>query len=169
MAAKKKQNAKKAKAKATAKAKAKPKANAPSKAARISALAQVFQQLGARDPERWAREHVEKGTDELGRFVLLRALWLRTVEPGRLLASARKDGRVGDAVDRLMKSAALVDLDALVRFAQRTALDDVCRVLDDPSDNDDGIRWGLFRVDAAGTPLWPLAALRRDLGETEPT
>ena len=42
-----------------------------------------------------------------------------------------------------MKSASITDLDALIRFAQRSSLDDVCKVLDDPADNDDGIRWAV--------------------------
>ncbi|HEY4222941.1 MAG TPA: hypothetical protein VGO62_16405 [Myxococcota bacterium] len=138
------------------------------KQARVMALTQVFKALGAKSPERWANNHVDNGSDELGRFVLLRALWFRTVEPGRLLASARKDKLVGPIVDRLSKSAGFADLDALLRFAQKTALDEVCRVIDDPADNDDGIRWALFRVDSKGLPLWPLANLRKDLSETEP-
>lgn len=138
------------------------------KKARVGALAQVFKALGAKNPERWALNHVDKGTDELGRFVLLRAMWFRTVEPGRLLASARKDKHVGDAVDRLFKKADLVDLDALVRYAQRAALTDICKVLDDPAHNDDGIRWSVFRVDATGMPLWPLAELKKDLDDSEP-
>jgi hypothetical protein len=139
------------------------------KKARVAALSKVFQALGAKTPEQWAKAQVDDGSDELGRFVLLRALWLRTVEPGRLLASARKEKSVADAIERVMKKVDLADLDALVRFAQKTALDDVCRVLDDPADNEDGIRWTVYRVDANGMPLWPLAALRKDLVETEPS
>lgn len=136
--------------------------------ARVQALAKVFAALGARNAETWARTHVDDGSDELGRFVLLRAMWLRSIEPGRLLANARKDKAAGPAVERLMKSASIADLDALIRFAQRTSLDDVCRVLDDPADNDDGIRWGVFRVDAKGLPLWALDRLRTGLDDSEP-
>ena len=152
----------------SSKASAKKPSAAELKRARVGALAQVFKALGARNPERWATSHVDNGTDELGRFVLLRALWLRTVEPGRLLAQARKDKHAGDSVDRLFKKADIVDLDALVRYAQRAALTDICKVLDDPAHNDDGIRWSIFRIDATGMPLWPLAELRKDLDDTEP-
>ena len=135
---------------------------------RVDALAKVFAALGARHPEKWATAHVEHGADELGRFVLLRALWLRTVEPGRLLAQARKEFLVGEAIDRLLQSANLADLDALIRHAQRSALYDIARVLDDPADNDEGIRWAVFRVDAAGIPLWQLDGLRAGLDDSEP-
>jgi len=138
-----------------------------SKEQRVEALAKVFQALGAKNPKRWAELHVEESTDELGRFVLLRALWLRLVEPGRLLANAASDAAAGPVVGRLMKTTSLADLDALVRFAQRTAVVDVCRVLDDTGEND-GIRWSLFRVDGGGQPLWPLSGLKADLDETEP-
>lgn len=136
--------------------------------ARVQALGKVFAALGARNAETWARTHVDDGSDELGRFVLLRAMWLRSVEPGRLLANARKDKSAGPAVERLMKSASITDLDALIRFAQRSSLDDVCKVLDDPADNDDGIRWAVFRVDAKGLPLWTLDRLRAGLDDSEP-
>lgn len=136
--------------------------------ARVQALAKVFAALGARNAETWARTHVDDGSDELGRFVLLRAMWLRSIEPGRLLANARKDKAAGPAVERLMKNASITDLDALIRFAQRSSLDDVCKVLDDPADNDDGIRWAVFRIDAKGLPLWGLDRLRTGLDDSEP-
>ena len=136
--------------------------------ARVHAIAKVFTALGARNAEQWARTHVDDGSDELGRFVLLRALWLRAVEPGRLLAAARADSAAGSACDRLMQIAELADLDALVRYAQRQSLADLCSVLDDPADNNDGIRWRLFRVDAKGAPLWPLDRLRTGLTDSEP-
>ncbi len=145
-----------------------PAQQAASRQARIDALARVFTALGARDAARWAARHVDDSSDELGRFMLLRALWLRLVEPGRLLAAAPADPLAGPAVERLMQTNSLADLDAVVRFAQRTAVVDACRVLDDPGGEDDGIHWSVYRVDAAGTPLWPLAQLLADVEETEP-
>ena len=136
--------------------------------ARAAALERAFAALGAKAPRTWANRQVETGTDEIGRFVLLRALGLRAVEPGRLLGRARKDKIAGAAVDRLLASTNIADLDALVRFAQREALQDACRVLDDPADNEDGIRWAVFRVDAKGLPLWSLEALGRDLEDAAP-
>ena len=112
----------------------------------MESLAAVFSALGARDPKRWARSHVDTGADELARFVLLRALWLKTVEPGRLLARARKDKHVGGAIDRLLKRADIADLDALIRITQELALKDALTVLDDPADNDEGIGCNLGRA-----------------------
>jgi hypothetical protein len=139
-----------------------------SRAARIAALTKVFEALGAEQPAKWARSHVENGIDELGRFVLLRALWMKVVEPGKLLARAKKDRNVGAAVDRLMKSADLADLDALIRVTQIFALGDVLSVLDDPADNEEGISWAIFRTDPKGLPLWSLESLVSALGDAKP-
>lgn len=139
------------------------------RAARLASLTSVFQALGARDPKSWARSQVETGTDELARFVLLRALWLKVLEPGRLLARARTDALAGPAVDRLLKKVDLADLDAVVRLSQVHALQDALSVLDDPANTDDGISWGVFRRDKKGAPTARLDELLRDLDETRPT
>jgi hypothetical protein len=136
--------------------------------ARIEALTKVFEALGADNPQKWARSHVENGIDELGRFVLLRALWMKVVEPGKLLARAKKDKNVGAAVDRLMKNADLADLDALIRVTQIFALGDVLSVFDDPADNEEGIKWAIFRTDPKGLPLWSLDQLVNALGDAKP-
>ena len=168
MATKAKKKKAPAKRKAPAKARAQPsgKKAGPSKKERIEALAKVFHALGAKTPTSWATTHVEKGSDELGRFMLLRALWLRLVEPGRLLGTARSDHHIGSVVDRMLKTVSISDLDAIIRYAQRTAVNDVCKVLDDPGN--EGIRWGVFRVDPYGMPLWPLRDLRSGLADSEP-
>lgn len=155
--------------KARASGRAKPKASTPKvKQGRVDALTQVFAALGAQRPATWARSHVEGGYDELGRFVLLRALWLKTVEPGRLLGLARNEREVSSAVDRLLNNADLADLDAIVRFAQKQALLDLCSVLDDPSASDEGIGWAVFRTDGRGLPLWTLDRLAAGLTDSEP-
>ena len=138
------------------------------KQGRIEALTQVFAALGAQRPATWARSHVAKGHDELGRFVLLRALWLKAVEPGRLLGIAQNEPEVAAAAERLIKVAGLPDLDAVIRFAQKQALLDVCTVLDDPSASDEGIGWAVFRTDGRGLPLWALDRLAAGLTDSEP-
>ncbi|MCC7073799.1 MAG: hypothetical protein IT383_20990 [Deltaproteobacteria bacterium] len=138
------------------------------KQGRIEALTQVFAALGAQDPAAWARSHVDQGHDELGRFVLLRALWLKAVEPGRLLGIARNEPEVAAAAERLITVAGLADLDAVLRFAQKQALLDVCTVLDDPSASDEGIGWAVYRTDGRGLPLWPLDRLSAGLTDSEP-
>lgn len=138
------------------------------RAARQRALAQIFAALGATDPDAWARTHAAAEQDGIARFVLLRALWMKTVEPGRLLGRARAHAELGRTVDRLLGVADLADLDALVRLAQETALLDVITVLDDPADDDEGIHWGVFRRDARGQAMHRLEKLTRDLLAAKP-
>ena len=138
--------------------------------ARVEALTGVFTALGARDPERWARAHVEHGHDQLGRFVFLKGLWGRVVRDGRFLDRMRRDaGGSREVVERLMLSGARdADLVQLVRAMQVQLLVDLTQILDDPSDNDEGVRWGLWRMDRRGLPLWQLADLRLDVLDVDP-
>lgn len=138
--------------------------------ARIEALTGVFTALGARDPERWARAHVEHGHDQIGRFVFLKGLWGRVVRDGRFLDRMRRDvGESREVVERLLLSGAReADLVQLVRAMQVLLLVDMTQILDDPSDNDEGVRWGLWRMDRRGLPLWQLTDLRLDVLEVDP-
>jgi hypothetical protein len=137
---------------------------------RIEALASVFTALGAREPERWARSHVETGLDQIGRYVFMRALWGRVVKDGRFLDKMRRaPGETRAVIEQLMMTGAQeADLVALVRALQVQLLVDVAQILDDPSDNDEGVRWGLWRMDKRGLPLWQLSDLRLDLLEVDP-
>ena len=113
---------------------------------------------------------VEHGLDQIGRYVFLRALWSRVVKDGRFLDKLRHDpGETRAVVERLLVAGAReADLVALVRALQVHLLVDVAQILDDPSDNDEGVRWGLWRMDKRGLPLWQLPDLRLDLLEVDP-
>lgn len=139
-------------------------------AARAQALEAVFTALGARDPARWARSHVEDGVDQIGRFVFLRALWGRVVRDGRFVDKVRKErSELTAVVERLLLAGVdEADVVALVRAMQVRLLVDACQIVDDPSDNDEGVRWGLWRMDKRGLPLWQLGDLRLDLLEVDP-
>jgi len=138
--------------------------------ARTQALASVFTALGAREPERWAQSHVEQGVDQIGRFVFLRALWGAVVKDGRFLDRLRTDrGPSRAIIERLMLAGVdETDIIHLVRALQVQLLVHVCQIVDDPSDNDEGIRWGLWRMDKRGLPLWQLGDLRLDVLEVDP-
>ena len=139
-------------------------------AARVAALTHAFAALGAQDPERWAKSHVQEGIDQIGRFVFLRALWSHVVKDGRFVDKQRKDQTaLRPVVDRLLSCGASEDdLVRLVRALQVQLLVDVCQILDDPSDNDEGVRWGLWRMDKRGLPLWQLPELRLDVLDVDP-
>ena len=140
------------------------------RASRIAALTAAFTALGAPRPERWARSHVEDGVDQIGRFIFLRALWTRVVKDGRFLDKLRKDqGALAPVVERLiLAGVAEADVVQLVRALQVQLLVDVAQILDDPADNDEGVRWGVWRMDKRGLPLWQLGDLRLDLLDVDP-
>ncbi|MDP2344348.1 MAG: hypothetical protein Q8O67_25540 [Deltaproteobacteria bacterium] len=140
------------------------------RSARVEALRSVFTALGARHPERWARSHVQDGVDQIGRFVFLRALWGRIVKDGRFLDKMRKNqSELTPVVERLLIAGADEDdVTALVRALQVGLLVDLCQLLDDPADNDEGVRWGLWRMDKRGLPLWQLGDLRLDVLDVDP-
>ncbi len=130
----------------------------------------MFTALGAPKPERWARSHVEDGVDQIGRFVFLRALWGRVVKDGRFLDKLRKGAtELTPVVERLLLAGvAEDDIVSLVRALQVRVLVDVAQILDDPSDNDEGVRWGVWRMDKRGLPLWQLSDLRLDILDVDP-
>ena len=48
----------------------------------IEKLTTLFRKLGARDPEQWARSQVDRGIDQVARYVFLRQAWKSVVPPG---------------------------------------------------------------------------------------
>jgi hypothetical protein len=100
--------------------------------------------------------------------VLLRALWLKVLEPGRMLARAQQDPHVGQAMTQMLRKVDLADLDALVRITQEHALRDALSVLDDPADDEQGISWAVYRRDRKGAPAARLARLIEDLDAAKP-
>jgi hypothetical protein len=141
---------------------------APSPKDRIASLEAVFHALGAREPHAWARAHAKEGSDALARFVLLRALWLKVLEPGRMLARAQQDAHAGPAMAAMLRKVDLADLDALVRLTQEHALRDVLSVLDDPGDDDQAVSWAVYRRDKKGAPAARLTRLLDELDAARP-
>lgn len=113
---------------------------------------------------------MQDGVDQIGRFVFLRALWGRIVKDGRFLDKMRKNqSELTPVVERLLIAGADEDdVTALVRALQVGLLVDLCQLLDDPADNDEGVRWGLWRMDKRGLPLWQLGDLRLDVLDVDP-
>jgi hypothetical protein len=162
-----------ARKKTTSKAKAPVESHEPTaaelRATRVAALTAAFTALGAREPERWAASHIDHGLDQLGRFVLLRALWEQVIDQPSLRAWREQGGEGSALINQLLATG--VDEASLLAFGrhmQTQLLVDICQILDDPNDNDEGIRWGLWRMDKRGMPLWQLPDLRLDVLEVDP-
>jgi hypothetical protein len=141
----------------------------PTVQARVAALSAAFTALGARDPQRWAQSQIDHGLDQIGRFVFLRAAWAQ-VASAKALKQVDKQGGDGAALLHKLRRTGVSDDDlvAFGRMMQVKLLVDLCQTIDDPSDNDEGIRWGLWRMDKRGLPLWQLPDLRLDVLEVDP-
>jgi hypothetical protein len=150
----------------------------------VGRLVDLFRQLGARDPEGWARSQVEEGIPQLGRFLFLREAWSRIVsetDSGWLReAVARADARpsepyagVGQSLKSLLaKGATEREITDLVRGMQAQLLFSLCYLLEDPNIQEEqasDVCWRLFLVDEEGHPQEPLDGLHESVLETDPT
>lgn len=147
-------------------------------------LAALFQKLGARNPEAWARSQVEEGIPQLARFVFLRQAWRQIVKEGDsswIDSSIRRAethpdepyAGVGPALKKLCgRGATAEELTDLVRGMQAELLFSFCHLLDDPGDVEKDVAdvaWGLVRVDEEGNVLGSIGGLHESVLETDPT
>jgi hypothetical protein len=152
----------------------------PSDLKRLTAL---FHDLGASDPEFWARSQIKEGIPQLHRFLFLRQAWQCVLKEGDVewLEEERRtaesdagrdlDG-VGQAAGRLLAAGVRAeDLTQLVRGMQARLLFQLCYLLSDPSLLEpelDGIGWALVSDDDDGQDPKPLQALHESVFSTDP-
>lgn len=147
-------------------------------------LAAVFQKLGARDPDGWARSQLEQDIPQLTRFLFLRQAWRAVVDEGDSTwianAIARAGAKpqepytgVGHALRKLRgRGATDEELTDLVRGMQAELLFQFCYLLEDPGDVEpevDDISWCLVQVDDDGNILANVNGLHESVLETDPT
>jgi hypothetical protein len=151
----------------------------------LGELTALFERLGARDPEGWARSQLDEGIPQLQRFLFLKLAWGRIVredDPEWVQseiqgAQRHPDGPyagVGQALRRCMeKGVPAQDLTDVVRGMQANLLFDLCYILDDPRFPEEAgldLSWGLFEVDENGNPLSPrIGSLYESVLDTDPT
>jgi hypothetical protein len=109
----------------------------------LSELTELFRELGAPDPESWARSQFQEGIRQLARFSFLKAAWRGVVQEGDVdwieqeVDRYQKDANgvaagAGRALSRLLDSGASADnLTQLVRRMQWQTLFHVCGTIDD--------------------------------------
>jgi len=147
-------------------------------------LAALFERLGARDPESWAKSQVEEGIPQLARFLFLRQAWRGVVgedDPKWIeRAIAQSASRptdpyagVGHALAGLRKRGATDDeLTDLVRGMQAELLFHLCYLLEDPGDVEPEVKdvaWALVQTDVEGNVLNTVGGLHESVLETDPT
>src|SRR5262249_44563334 len=136
----------------------------------LAELTALFERLGARRPELWARSQLNEGINQLQRFLFLRQAWslvLRDddtdwIEGEIARAQQRSDGPyagIGHALRRCAeKGISAQDLTDIVRGKQAELLHYFCYLLGDPSFTEKeltDLQWGLFEVDTDGNPMPP--------------
>jgi hypothetical protein len=150
----------------------------------IKGLTTLFEQLGAPDPECWARSQIEDGIPQLARYLFLRQAWRNVVsedDPSWIdVAIARAKSHpdepyagVGHALARLRaKGATDEELTDLVRGMQAVLLFSTCYLLEDPGDIEEavaGISWSLVQTDEEGNALDVICVPHESVLETDPT
>ena len=150
----------------------------------LNALTRLFFELGAPDPEGWARSQIDEGIPQVARYLFLRQAWQSIVPEcdARWIdaAIARAKSHPGEpyagaglALSRLRaKGATDEELTDLVRAMQAQLLFSFCYLLQDPGDVEDAvadINWALVQVDDEGAVLGTIDGLHESVLETDPT
>lgn len=149
----------------------------------IDALTTLFRDLGAPDPESWARSQVEEGFNQLHRFLFLRQAWSLVVPDGDdrwIDATIQYAARQPEATSTGTALRALIDAGAdrrliaeVVRGMQAELLFGLCYLLEDPCLDEEavaGIGWRLVEADEMGEPIGgPIAGLHESVSETDPS
>jgi hypothetical protein len=147
-------------------------------------LTALFEKLGARDPEGWARSQLEEGIPQLARFLFLRQAWRTVVSEGDsgwiAGAIASAEARPGDpyaGVGHALRSlrargATNEELTDLVRGMQAELLFQICYLLEDPGELEpdvEDVTWSLVETDEEGNVLDDIRGLHESVLEMDPT
>ncbi|MEW6126850.1 MAG: hypothetical protein AB1757_07405 [Acidobacteriota bacterium] len=147
-------------------------------------LTELFQKLGAPDPELWAASQIQEGINQLGRFLFLRQAWRQildesdhtwiqsTIEESKRNPGAPYSGS-GPALERLLQNGAdPQDLTDVVRGMQSDLLFRICYLLSDPQIIEpelQDIHFGLFQLDEDGRIGEAIDGLHESVLHTDPT
>lgn len=132
-------------------------------------LAERFKELGALDPESWARSEISENIPQLARFMVLRALWREAISPwtdGAALNDVAAAQRLIDA------GADPHDVLLVARAGAYEAVAAAAQILDegeDPNAREGDPGWHLVETDAECNPTGrEIAGLHESLRETDP-
>ncbi|MCW3820872.1 hypothetical protein ONA91_41270 [Micromonospora sp. DR5-3] len=133
-------------------------------------LAGRFRELGAEDPEEWARSEISENIPQLARFMVLRALWREAISPW-MDASNLSDVA---AAQRLIDAGADPhDVLLVARAGAYEAVVAAVGIIDgcgDPNARESDPGWHLVETDAECNPTGrEIGGLHESLGETDPS
>lgn len=131
-------------------------------------LAELFRQLGAKEPEQWADSQIEEGIPQLARFLFLKLAWQTVISPNDSSWIEAEIGEAAASSPRMSTGAILARMRAkgilddeiieLVRQMQYRTMFGLLELLEDP------------RTDSLGSPIaaeitWALCQIHPD-GQT---
>ncbi|MEU8185521.1 hypothetical protein AB0B86_32640 [Micromonospora sp. NPDC049047] len=133
-------------------------------------LAERFKELGAQDPEGWARSEISEDIPQLARFMVLRALWREAISPWTDVSALHDVA----AAHRLIESGADPhDVLLVARAGAYEAVFAAVCILDeggDPDARESDPGWHLIETDAQCNPTGrEIGGLHESLGETDPS
>jgi hypothetical protein len=150
----------------------------------LKELTQLFQRLGAPEPENWASSQINEGINQLGRFLFLRQAWREILdEDDHSWIQAQIDrssqnpdapcSSIGPALQNLLAQGAKPqDITDVVRVMQYELLFRLCYLLGDPGDLEgevQNVSWGLVQFDEAGKAIDRIDGLHESVLGTDPT
>jgi len=137
---------------------------------RAIALAALFEQRGARDPQDWARSEISENIAQMARFLILRRLWRDAITPWTDPDSLR---RMEPAQRLLAAGANPHDVLLVARAAAYDALFAMVEAIDAGIDWEtapDGPGWSLMETDAeCALTGRDVSALHESLLEVDPS
>jgi hypothetical protein len=150
----------------------------------LKELTQLFQRLGAPEPERWASSQIDEGINQLGRFLFLRQAWREILDEDdhswiqvQIDRSSQNPDApcsgIGPALQNLLAQGAKPqDITDVVRVMQYELLFRLCYLLGDPGDLEgevQNVSWGLVQFDEAGKAIDRIDGLHESVLGTDPT
>jgi len=151
-------------------------------------LTELFRQLGAQEPEGWARSQISEGIPQLLRYLFLRQAWRQIIAPDDrdwIIETHEDDpdqrDEFGEAIEAMLAAGAPAqDLTTVVRIMQWILLFRFCVLLDgglafrtgagfSTLQELVGFCWRLSLVDDNDTPVAPIEGLHESVLETDPT
>ena len=148
----------------------------------LERLIQIFRDLGANDPQGWARSQTREGIPQLHRFMFLQQAFARGVQDeadtgwiDRLLAQSPSDDTPYAGQHRALaslreKGATDQELTDLVRCVQVEALFSFCYLLEGNMEGEpQSVQWGLYGLDEEDEPALPIGGLHESVLQMDPT
>lgn len=135
----------------------------------LAALARRMAELGAPEPDDWARSEIREGIPQQARYLLLRRIWANALTPWRDLGMLRRNEALAQLLDQGAGQELLAE--ALRRIVFDT-VHELIMIVDeghDPDAPDDSPGWTLMETGSGGNSTGRrVGGLHESLLEVDP-